>query len=97
MATVKEESIDESIEVGTASRQGRSNSASNEKDFAVDAQADSLPSEDIEIKDSARSVDWKIDLQQETRATTAPGKSTVVTDEQEIEEEDEGYSDDDFE
>jgi len=62
MATVKEESIDESIEVGTTSRQGHSNSASNEKDFAVDAQADSLPSEDIEIKDSARSVDWKIDL-----------------------------------
>lgn len=60
MESVKEESIDESIEIETKIEVSAPEPAEK---FAVE----SLPSEDVEIKDSGKSTDWQININDHSR------------------------------
>lgn len=67
MATVKEESVDESMPEHSKGSQSigsehRSSRMATPKVDKVDSSANSLPSEDFSIKSSVQSVEWKIDL-----------------------------------
>lgn len=56
MESVKEESIDESIEVMSKDTPAHQQDQITEK--SVVSIIDSLPSSDIEVKDSGKSTDW---------------------------------------
>ena len=59
MESVKEESIDESIDA-------KVEEAAPEP-FSEKYVVDSLPSEDVEIKDSGKSTDWQIQIKERSR------------------------------
>ena len=93
MAPVEEESIDESI-VEQSKNSAAESSARRESAGAPSQSEDqqSLPSEDQEIQNTARSVEWQIEIAQDSERAdkSKDKKENIVT------ETDEGYTDDDF-
>lgn len=83
MDTVKEESVDESEKVDHTGSGGTTPNQREAISVSQSGEPESLPSEDVEIEDSARSVDWKIKV--ESQEPQRP-KS----------EKDDNYTEDDF-
>ena len=79
MDTVKEESVDDSAaevskdvsqSMGSEARSSKATPASKAEQ-RVDSSMGSLPSDDISVKDSVRSVDWKFDVRQDSARSAA--------------------------
>lgn len=66
MDTVKEESVDDSAQSQskdvTQSMGSSKATPGSKKQDGVESSMGSLPSEDISVKDSVRSVEWKFDV-----------------------------------
>ena len=81
MDTVKEESVDDSAaevskdvsvsqSMGSEQRSSKATPASKAEQ-RVDSSMGSLPSDDISVRDSVRSVDWKFDGRQDSARSAA--------------------------
>jgi hypothetical protein len=79
MEAVKEESIDESIEV-------EAKFEATAPDVFTAHHSDSLPSEDVEIKDSGKSTDWQILIKERSRKGSVAEAAASVDKLNEIEE-----------
>lgn len=66
MESVKEESIDESIEIQEIPERPDSGVHSTEK-----SGDSSLPSEDVEVKDSGKSTDWQIHIKEKSKKSAS--------------------------
>lgn len=70
MATVKEESADDSHEGISSSAKdlaaSQTSKSSKNATPKVESSMGSLPSDDLTVQDSVRSVDWKFDVPQDT-------------------------------
>ena len=78
MDTVKEESVDDSAQSqskdATQSMSSSKVTPGSKKQDAGESSMGSLPSEDMSVKDSVRSVEWKFDIKQQdsARDNTSP-------------------------
>ena len=70
MESVKEESIDESIEIQEIQDRPDSQVHSTEK-----SGASSLPSEDVEVKTSGKSTDWQIQVKEQSKKSVSQSGS----------------------
>ena len=83
MDTVKEESVDESAQSQskdvTASMSSSKVTPGSKKQEGVESSMGSLPSEDISVKDSVKSVEWKFDVKQQDSARDTTPKAKELS------------------
>lgn len=104
MDTVKEESVDDSAAEQSKDVSQSYSTSSKASPARAESSIGSLPSEDISVKDSVRSVDWKYDINKEsarTESEAAPEasihseKKTSFIKEEKVEDSEEDSSEED--